>query len=45
MALLPAFTNHFEMRAAEFTSQFALIWGTMAIAIRFITKDKVVLID
>ena len=45
VALMPLFSNHAAERIAEFTPQFTMLWGALNIALRYITKDKVVLLD
>ena len=45
MAILPAFTNHFAERAVEFGLLFNTLWAALAIGLRFMTKDKVILLD
>jgi hypothetical protein len=41
MAVIPFFSNHVEKHAAAFGS----VWAVLAIIVRLISKDKVVLID
>ena len=43
-ALLPLFSNHVEDQIAAHTGTFTMMWGAMAVILRMVTKDKVILV-
>jgi len=45
VALMPLFSNHAEVRIAEFLPQFTMLWGAINIGLRLVTKDKIKLVD
>ena len=44
-ALVPLVSNHASEAIAEHTGTFTMLWGALAIVLRMVTKDKVILVE
>lgn len=44
-ALAPAFSDSVQAAVQEHTVTFGIVWGALAVLVRMVTKDKVVLLD